>query len=95
MDDSLRTNVKRLAGKPHPHRDQQYRFMQRAKALFRRHGEPVISVDAKKTAWVGTFKNAGEGWCVVPEEVNMYAFPSDATGKATPYGRYDQVANHA
>jgi len=25
----------------------------------------------------------------------MYDFPSDATGKATPYGLYDQVANHA
>lgn len=49
MKYSLRTNVKRLAGKPHPHRDQQYRFIQRVKALFRRHGEPVISVDAKKT----------------------------------------------
>ncbi len=95
MDYSLRTNVKRLAGKPHPHRDQQYRFIQRAKALFRRHGDPVISVDAKKTELVGNFKNAGECWCVVPEEVNMYDFPSDATGKATPYGLYDQVANHA
>jgi Rhodopirellula transposase DDE domain len=95
MDYSLRTNVKRLAGKPHPHRDRQYRFIQRAKALFRRHGDPVISVDAKKTELVGNFKNAGECWCVVPEEVNMYDFPSDATGKATPYGMDDQVANHA
>src|SRR5438093_10788035 len=93
MDYSLRTNVKRLAGKPHPHRDQQYRFIQRAKALFRRHGDPVISVDAKKTELVGNFKNAGECWCVVPEEANMYDFPSDATGRATPYGLHDQAAH--
>ena len=25
----------------------------------------------------------------------MYDFPRDASGKATPYGLYDQVANHA
>lgn len=49
MQYSLRTNVKRLAGKPPPQRDQPYRLMQRTKALCRRHGEPVLSVDAKKT----------------------------------------------
>lgn len=95
MDSSLRTNVKRLAGKPPPHRDQPYRFMPRAKALFRRYGEPVLSVDAQKTALVGNFTNAGACWGVVPEEVNMDDFPSDATGQATPYGLYDQVAHHA
>ncbi len=95
MKSSLRTNVKRLAGKPPPHRDQPSRFLQRTKALFRRHGEPVLSVDAKKTAWVGNFNNAGACWGVVPAEGNMDDFPSEATGKATPYGLYDQVANHA
>jgi hypothetical protein len=69
--------------------------MQRAKARFRRHGDPVISVDAKKTELVGHFKNAGECWCVVPEEVTMSDFPSDATGQATPYGMDDPVAHHA
>jgi hypothetical protein len=69
--------------------------MQRAKALFRRHGDPGIRVDAKQTELVGNVKNAGECWCVVPEEVNLDDFPSDATGKATPYGLYDQGAHHA
>ncbi len=95
MNYSLRTNVKRLTGKAHPHRDRQYRFIQRVKSLYRRHGAPVISVDAKKNELVGNFKNAGEAWCVTAEEVNMYDFPSDSEGKATPYGIYDQVANHA
>lgn len=95
MNYSLRTNVKRLTGKPHPHRDRQYRFIQRVKALFRRHGDPVISVDAKKNELIGNFKNAGKTWCADAEEVNMYDFPSDADGKATPYGIYDQAANHA
>ena len=95
MDYSLRTNVKRLAGKPHPHRDRQYRFIQRVKSLYRRHGTPVISVDAKKNELIGNFKNAGEVWCVDPEEVNMYDFPSDSEGRATPYGIFDQATNHA
>jgi len=95
LDYSLRTNVKRLTGKPPPHRDRQYRFIQRVKAQFRRHGEPVISVDAKKTELIGNFKNAGACWGIEPEAVNMYDFPSDATGKATPYGISDEGANHA
>ena len=95
MGYSLRTNIKRLIGKPHPHRDRQYRFIQRVKSLFRRHGDPVISVDAKKTELVGNFKNSGESWCLAPEAVNTYDFPSEAEGKATPYGIYDQAANHA
>jgi hypothetical protein len=77
-DYSLRTNVKRLVGKPPPHRDRQYRFMQRVKALCRRHGDPVIRVDAEQPEVVRNFKNAGECWGVVPEEVTMYDLPSDA-----------------
>lgn len=95
MKYSLRTNVKRLTGKPHTHRDRQYRFIQRVKAMFRRHGDPVISVDAKKNELIGNFKNDGKTWCLEPEEVNMYDFPSDSQGRATPYGIYDQAANHA
>ncbi len=95
MKYSLRTNVKRLVGKAHPDRDRQYRFLRRVKALFGRHGDPVISVDAKKNELIGNFKNDGETWCLKPEEVNMYDFPSDSKGRATPYGIYDQVANHA
>ena len=83
MKYSLRTNVKRLTGKPHPHRDRQYRFIQRVKAMFRRHGDPVISVDAKKNELIGNFKNKGKTWCLEPEEVNMYDFPSDSKGRAT------------
>ncbi len=52
-------------------------------------------MEAKKGERVVNFKNAGEAWCVDAEEVNMYDFPSDSQGKATPYGIYDQAANHA
>ena len=92
---SLKTNVKRLIGKPHPQRDRQYRFIQRVKARFLRSGQPVISVDAKKNELIGNFKNAGACYCQTPEAVNTYDFPSEAQCRATPYGVYDQQANHA
>lgn len=81
---SLKTNIKRLIGKPHPDRDRQYRFIQRLKARFIRHGQPVISVDAKKTELIGNFKNKGARYCQQADEVNTYDFPSDAKGKAIP-----------
>lgn len=92
---SLKTNVKRLIGKAHPQRDQQYRFIERLKAQFRRHDQPVISVDAKKSELIGAFKNAGARYCRQADVVNTYDFPSDAECRATPYGVYDAAANHA
>ena len=92
---SRKTNVKRLMGKVHPQRDWQYRLIQRTKALFIRAGQPVISVDAKKSELIGPFKNSGKRYCQKADEVNVYDFPSDAAGKATPYGIYDHQANHA
>lgn len=92
---SLKTNVKRLMGKVHPQRDWQYRLIQRTKALFIRAGQPVISVDAKKSELIGHFKNSGKRYCQQADEVNVYDFPSEAQCKATPYGIYDHQANHA
>jgi hypothetical protein len=92
---SLKTNVKRLIGKVHPHRDYQYRLIQRVRHLFIRQGQPVISVDAKKAELVGNFKNTGKRYCRQADPVKAYDFPSEAQHKATPYGIYDPVANHA
>ena len=94
-DYSLKTNVKRLIGKVHPQRDRQYRFIQRLKRRFVRHGQPVISVDAKKSELIGDFKNAGTRYCRTADVVNTDDFPSEARCRATPYGVYDQAANHA
>ena len=83
---SLKTSVKRLVGKVHPKRDWQYRLIQRTKALFFRTGQPVISVDAKKSELIGDFKNRGKRYCQKADEVNVYDFPGQAKCKATPYG---------
>jgi len=92
---SLKTNVKRLIGKVHPDRDRQYRFIQHVKALFIKHGQPVISIDAKKSELIGNFKNTGTRYCQKADEVNVYDFPGEAECRATPYGIYDALHNHA
>ena len=58
-------------------------------------GQPVISVDTKKKELVGNFKNGGREWQPKgqPEKVDVHDFPSDALGKAIPYGVYDIAAD--
>jgi DNA-binding phage protein len=45
MGYSLQLNRKRKEGPRHPHRDAQFRYINRQEALFRASGDPVISVD--------------------------------------------------
>ena len=55
----------------------------------------MVSVDTKKKELVGNFKNAGQEWQPKgqPEQVWTYDFPSQAEGKAIPYGVYDLGQN--
>ena len=89
---SLRANVKRLSGPPHPDRDRQFRYIRRKQREFLKAGEPVISADAKNSKLIGDFKNDGSQWCDAADEVNAYDFPSDAECRAIPYGVYDLAA---
>ena len=86
---SLRANVKRLSGPPHPDRDRQFRYIQRKQREFLKAGDPVISADAKSSELIGNFKNDGSLWCDRGDEVNAYDFRSDAQCRATAYGVYD------
>jgi len=94
---SLQSNVKRLEGKQHPDRDQQFRYINRQVKKFLRAGLPVVSVDAKKKELVGAFRNAGRAWAPKGEapSVNVHDFPNMAEGKAVPYGTYDVGRNEA
>ena len=85
-DFALHVNAKRFTGPPHPDRDRQFRYLQEQLDLFRDHGWPVVSVDAKKSELIGNFKNAGALWCWHPEEVNCHDFLDDAECRAIPYG---------
>jgi hypothetical protein len=92
---SLRSNIKRLIGHPHPDRDKQYRYIQAVRSRFHRRCQPTASIDAKKSELIGNFKNPGRTYCRRPESVNTYDFRSDAEYRATAYGIYDTAAQHA
>ena len=89
QDYSLRVNHKRLAGKPSPDRDKQFRYLVRWRQAYLRRQWPVISVDTKKSELIGNFKQVGQEWRQQRREVNIYDFLSLAQGKAIPYGIYD------
>lgn len=92
-DYRLRANLKNHEGKSPAQRDQQFRYLQEQRQLFLHEGQPVLSIDTKKKELVGDFKNAGQIWCEEAEIVNVHDFPSQAIGKAVPYGLYDIAHN--
>ena len=95
MGYSLQSNRKTSEGKQNPDRNEQFEFINLLVENSLEHGNPVISVDAKKKELVGNFKNAGQEWHLKgsPEQVNVYDFLSMAEGRATPYGVYDIARN--
>jgi hypothetical protein len=94
-DDALRVNAKENeAGSQHPDRDTQFQYIEAQKQAYAVAGCPIISVDTKKKELIGDFKNAGQVWCQHPIKVNVHDFPSDALGRAVPYGIYDLQHNH-
>jgi len=94
-DYSLQAPSKSVEGKQHPDRNAQFEHINaKADACIER-GVPVISVDTKKKELIGNFKNGGREWQPQgePELVDVHDFPSDAIGKAIPYGVYDLASN--
>jgi hypothetical protein len=91
---SLKANVKQTEGKQHPDRNQQFEHIREQRSAQQAKGQPVISVDTKKKELVGDFKNPGQIWCQTPERVKVHDFPSEAVGRAVPYGIYDSQHNH-
>ena len=91
MGYSMQLNQKTREGPQHRNRDQQFHYINRQVASFRKSGDPVLSVDTKKKELVGRFKNGGRTWRPKgkPERVNVHDFPSQAEGKAIPYGAYE------
>jgi DDE family transposase len=92
---SLQGNRKTREGGKHPDRDAQFDHINTSVKTALAEQQPVISVDTKKKALVGDFKNAGRTGQPQgePEEVRVYDFLSDALGRAIPYGIYDLAAN--
>ena len=88
---------KRQEGTVHPDRNEQFEHINAMADRFLATGQPVISVDTKKKELVGNFSNAGREWQpkATPPAVRVHDFPSDAEGKAIPYGVYDMARNEA
>lgn len=93
LEYSLHSNRKRLSRTHDPDRDRQMRYIARQRRAFQKAHNPVISADTKKKELVGNFKNAGRTWRRHPLDVLATDFPSDALGKAIPYGIYDPARN--
>ena len=93
-DYSPRVNAKeKESDSQHPDRNRQFEYIEEQIARFRAAGSPIISVDTKKKELIGNFRQAGQSWVKEPIEVNLHDFPSEAVGRAVPYGIYD-VARH-
>ncbi len=92
---SLQAPNKSVEGTQHPDRNAQFEYINAKAQDCVERGVPVISVDTKKKELIGNFKNAGREWQPQgePELVDVHDFPSDAVGKAIPYGVYDLAAN--
>jgi hypothetical protein len=92
-DYRLHANRKAVAATHHPDRDRQFRYIAWQRRAFAKAGDPIISVDTKKKELIGRFKNPGRSWRRAPQAVWDHDFPSQAEGKAIPYGIYDLSAN--
>ena len=87
----LQSARKRQEGASHPDRNAQFEHINATADSFFAEGQPVISVDTKKKELVGNFKNGGREWQPkgTPPAVLVHDFPTDAEGKAIPYGVYE------
>lgn len=90
---SLKKNRKHLSRKQDEKRDDQMRYLTRQRKRFLGKKQPVISVDCKKKELIGQFRNPGRTFRKAALEVLETDFPSDAKGKAIPYGIYDVRQN--
>jgi len=91
----LQAKAQTHAGRPHPDRDAQLRYLNEQMQAFLAHGLPVISVDTKNQELEGTFKNGGREWQPPgqPGPVTVHEVPDPPGGKAMPYGS-DDVCHH-
>jgi hypothetical protein len=88
---TMQANRKTREGADHPDRDAQFRYIDQVAKAAIAAKQPVISVDTKKKELVGNFKAVGRERTRTgqPVKVNTHDFPSQAIGKAVPYGVLD------
>lgn len=94
---SMQAPSKAREGLQHPDRDKQFHHINDKVKAFQTAKSPVVSVDTKKKELVGNFQNGGSEWhsAGAAPVVDVHDFPSDAVGKAIPYGVYDIARKEA
>lgn len=95
LDYSLPAPRKTREGASHPDRNAQFAHINQQVRAFPQRGQPVISVDAKKQALVGDFKNGGRDWQPPgsPEPGRTHDVEDKTLGKVIPDGVYDPTHN--
>lgn len=88
---------KSLERRHHEDRDGQFSYINKAVLECQAARIPAISVDTKKKELIGEFAQSGAEWQPPGhrDKVLSHDFPSDAVGKAIPYGVYDIHRNEA
>lgn len=85
---SKQCNQKMLqVNEPHPHRDEQFRFINAKANAFLQAGDPVISIDCKKKENIGNFKNNGQEYRPL-KQARKVLDHDFALLKVAPYGIY-------
>ena len=84
---------KKLSGKRHPQRDQQFRKIARLRALYEDSPNPIISVDTKKKEFIGKLYREGHLYTQEAAAAEDHDFPTLAEGVAYPHGIYDPKRN--
>jgi hypothetical protein len=92
---SLQANRQTQAGRTHRERDAQCEHRHKQVRVLPKRGQPVVSVETQKKAWIGEVKNAGREWQPRghPVEVRTQDFVDQQLGQGIPYGVYDLSAN--
>ena len=92
---SLQSNRKTEEGEDHPHRDAQFRHINREVQRGIKDFQPVISVDTKKKELIGNYRNSGQKWSPkgMGDKVQGHDFPGPDVLRAYPYGIYDLGRN--
>jgi hypothetical protein len=93
---SLQANRKTQEGRAHPDRNAPFEHINKQVQAFQKRGQPVVSVDAKKKALIGDFKNAGREWHPQGQPVKVHSKDcvDQHLGKGIPYGVYAITANN-
>ncbi len=85
--------LKVLPGGDSPHRGEQFRHLAHRIQTFLEAGNPVLSIDTKKKAYLGTLYRDGKVYCQQALNAFDHDVPSLATGVIIPHGIYDLARN--